>query len=112
MDEYISREALIEEISSLSVTLCGNEIFGILAKHSVVKMICEQPAADVVEVRHGEWIYHDCVSSYDGAVSGYSCSECNIFVREEMFEEFEDFYKDYCGHCGAKMDGKRKDGAE
>ena len=64
------------------------------------------------EVRHGEWIYHECVSSYDGAVSGYSCSECNIFVREEMFEQFEDFYKDFCGCCGAKMDGKRKDGAQ
>ena len=77
----------------------------------LVDVFAEIPSADVVEVRHGEWIYHDCVSSYDGAVSGYSCSECNIFVREEMFEEFEDFYKDYCGHCGAKMDGKRKDGA-
>ncbi len=62
------------------------------------------PAADVVEVRHGEWVYHECVSSYDGAKSGYSCSECNAFVDEEIFD-FEGIHKDFCGHCGAKMDG-------
>jgi hypothetical protein len=61
--------------------------------------------ADYVEVKHGEWIYHECVSSYDGAISGYSCSLCNAFVNEDLFES-DEFYKGFCGRCGAKMDGK------
>lgn len=63
------------------------------------------PTADVVEVRHGEWIYHDFVSSGDGIKSGYSCSECRGFVDEEIFDT-DEFHKSFCGCCGARMDGK------
>lgn len=73
--------------------------------HAVIanQIIDSIPTADVVEVKHGEWIYHECVSSYDGAKSGYSCSECNAFVDEEIFE-LDEFHKEFCGNCGAKMD--------
>ena len=50
----------------------------------------------------GKWIYHECVSSYDGAKSGCSCSNCNAFVDEDVFFSYE-FHKDFCGSCGAKM---------
>lgn len=60
--------------------------------------------SDVAEVKHGEWIYHECVSSYDGAKSGYSCSVCSAFVNDEVFES-DGFHKDFCGHCGADMRG-------
>ena len=66
--------------------------------------VYEAPTVDAVEVVHGRWIYHECVSSHDGAISGYSCSECNSFVNEEIFD-MDEFHKDFCGHCGAKMDG-------
>lgn len=66
------------------------------------------PTADVVEVRHGEWKYYECVSSYDGLISGYACSVCNSFVEDEYFEA-EEYHKKFCGNCGAKMDGERKD---
>ncbi len=79
----------------------------LLGKDHAKDFIAAIPAADVVEVRHGEWIYHECVSSHDGAISGYSCSECCIFVDEEMFDS-DEFHKDFCGHCGAKMDGKEQ----
>lgn len=56
------------------------------------------PAADVVEVRHGEWVEtithngctwdSDCVCSVCGK-SGHPCNN-------------------YCEECGAKMDGERK----
>ena len=52
----------------------------------------------------GEWIYHECVSSYDGAKSGYSCSRCNAFIDENVFDT-DEFHKGYCGNCGAKMKG-------
>ena len=52
----------------------------------------------------GEWIYHGCVSSYDGTKSGYSCSKCSAFVDEEVFDT-DGFHKKHCGNCGAKMKG-------
>jgi hypothetical protein len=62
----------------------------------------------VVEVRRGEWKYYECVSSYDGTISGYACSVCNAFVEDEDFEA-EEFHKKFCGNCGAKMDGERRE---
>ena len=106
MDKYISREAVNNML--LEQQKKSNN-FDAIGKIIDIRRIAKIPAADMAEVRHGEWIYHECVSTGDGMVSGYSCSECCTFVREEMFEEFEDFYKDYCGHCGAKMDGGQGD---
>ena len=57
---------------------------------SLRELLEDTPAADVVEVRHGEWI--------DGKCGHYKiCSEC---------KQIADFDFDYCPHCGAKMDGK------
>ena len=50
MARYIDADALIEEINSLSVTLCGKELFGELAKHSVVQKINEAPTANVAPI--------------------------------------------------------------
>lgn len=76
---------------------------------NVVNVILDRlPAADVVEVVQARWICHECVSSYDGAISGYSCSACNAFIREEIFES-DEIHKNYCGNCGANMDGERKE---
>ncbi len=55
------------------------------------------PAADVEEVRHGEWVLHK-----DG--SG-TCSHCK--TRQKNIWDFDNM-QNYCGHCGAKMDGKRE----
>ena len=66
---------------------------------------CEIIPADVAEVKHRKWIYHECVLSYDGTTSGHSCSVCGAFVREETFDD-DTFYKKYCGNCGARMDGE------
>lgn len=105
MAEYISKETLIDILNNKSEMALGTPkmVFA-----SVAKMVEKLPSADVAEVKHGEWIYHECVSSYDGAISGYSCSVCSAFVNEEVFESYE-VHKDFCGHCGAKMDGIPKE---
>ena len=60
------------------------------------------PAADVVEVRHGEW--------YDSEYEYLKCSVCGeaVYVGFDVTAE-EDLQKqlwtNYCPHCGAKMDG-------
>ena len=50
MAEYIEREALYEEIKSLSVFLGGDNVFNKTAKETVLKIINEKPTADVVEI--------------------------------------------------------------
>ena len=59
---------------------------------------CNQfiPTADVVKVKHGEWI---CLEAEIGL---YSCSVCeHKIIRAEC---------NYCPNCGAKMDGTPKEG--
>lgn len=62
------------------------------------------PAADVVEVRHGEWdnipnLYMS-IASQDGSYSGNatSCSVCTEINPNA-------YRTPYCPICGAKMDG-------
>lgn len=65
----------------------------------------EMPTADVEPVRHGQWIEcdykrleHGMIETYPNA--GYACSVCRTgFDKKKMT------YKQYCPHCGAKMDG-------
>lgn len=109
---YIEREALREEIESLSVTLCGKELFGELAKHSVVQKINEAPTADVEEVRHGEWR-----DRYDEKYANrlYECSLCGEVAPDgTVYDELErplrqQILSPYCPRCGAKMDGERRE---
>lgn len=64
----------------------------------MLKIIDEQPAADVQEIRHGRWIkkyleYKQCL---------YKCSCCGTEVNKRYIEDFG--HKDFCPDCGAKMD--------
>ena len=75
---YIDREALERKIHTGMTTI------------QAMQVIMDEPAADVVEVRHGRWI-EDGNYQY--------CSECG----EE--HSWVDYRADYCDVCGAKMDG-------
>lgn len=60
--------------------------------------IYNTPAADVAEVRHGEW-NEEMVSytdRYGNLHFGFMCSECHGVYNKT----------NYCGGCGSKMDGK------
>lgn len=69
------------------------------------RIVESQPAADVVEVRHGRWVGLE----YDGYADGcpvydlWECSECGEEVRGE---DVPDTHL-YCPNCGCRMD---KDG--
>lgn len=106
--EYIKREKAIEEIDSWLDSV-GSIIVGkgLSSYGELIGCMQDVPTADVAEVKNGKWIYHECVSSYDGAISGYSCSECFAFVDEDLFDS-DEFHKDFCGHCGARMDGEEE----
>lgn len=58
------------------------------------------PTVDVVEVRHGRWLY-----PYDDKNSSWvECSECGADISKQDAWQYL-----YCPHCGAKMDGERKE---
>lgn len=107
MAEYIEREVTCK--NCLHVDVC-QEIESLQCRKDFIWYQAEtgcpyfKPTADVVEVRHGEWVYRECVLSYDGVKSGFSCSECFAFVEDDVFDMVE-FHKSFCGSCGAKMDG-------
>lgn len=60
--------------------------------------------ADVVEVKHGEWM---SVPEMWGAFDiRYYCSECG---KDAIINNSERYVlSDYCPHCFAKMDGKKR----
>lgn len=67
----------------------------------LVDVFAEIPTADVVEVRHGEW--------KQGVP--YVCSICGKPAPDEKntSERYSCWTSPYCPHCGAKMDGERRD---
>ena len=98
MKKYIDTDLLLQEVEDNRPLNWSNSEVEVqrdfdfdLFKH----IIGYQPTADVVEVRHGRWTLHT-----DG--SG-TCSECGT-TQKNVWDC--DRWQNYCGHCGAKMDGK------
>jgi len=60
------------------------------------------PAADVVEVVHGEWI---------PVTNGRGGSECNLcHAYAPSYQSGAEYKSPYCPNCGAKMDGGADNG--
>ena len=59
--------------------------------------LINEPTADVVEVKHGEWIYKE--------IFGIEFPECSVCGTQFEDANCEDY--PYCPECGAKMDGRR-----
>lgn len=102
--EYIDRQSIYDRVKT-HTNPYGKPTLDYESGLKVLDMIKTELAADVAEVRHGKWVYHESVSSYDGLKSGYACSVCSGFVNEDIFD-MDEFNKAFCGACGAKMDGK------
>ena len=103
--EYIERGALIEMLNNKAKTDYEMGLYnhGALTE-SFIRFVERQPAADVVEVRHGEWIFKEYgEDTYTNLTRIYECSLCGRTI--ECLNEADE---PYC-HCGAKMDGERKE---
>lgn len=89
--EYIERESLIAAYDAAHKGPPGG----------ARKLMVDAPAADVVEVKHGEWIesFSNCVRHYDCPFCDYGYA---ILGRAPTLPN-------YCQNCGAKMDGERKE---
>ena len=107
MDEYISREAVLEKVkSSISVPTdnewdCGYNT----AMAEMLEFIKQTPSTDLQPVKHGYW---EEVIDYGGwGDTHYRCSVCG----EEWYLEDgkpKDNEMNFCPRCGARMDGDAK----
>ena len=94
MAEYIERESAIR----VACNGCNKEFPNEPCEPAdcyIQQGLFAIPAADVAPVRHGEWKF-----SKDG--SG-TCNQCG-FTQKNVWDH--DRWQNYCGVCGAKMDGK------
>lgn len=91
MAEYIDREALLAAIRNDSAPLTLAMVF---------RHIYNATSADVVEVRHGEWLFDDGMDRY--------CSACGHYALTPCFE-YKQICTPYCAYCGIKMDGGEDD---
>lgn len=71
--------------------------------YNAVVMSCaieDAPTVDAVPVVHGRWIYKQTEDEDWGhTFHSWECSNCNYHA------ECNPAGKNYCPHCGAKMDG-------
>lgn len=97
MKEYIERDAAIKSL--FAKIDAPNHRAEFLYCDEIYNVIQDIPAADVVEVRHGQWIKSES--------SGlYKCSKCGRYATNSDVLNWE-----YC-NCGAKMDGGADDAAD
>lgn len=101
MSDYIDRDELIKHIKDLP-TWWGDGS-GVYTFYPVEVMVSigNAPAADVQEVRHGEWIKDDSDGCYCSACEWYADYDYDYVTNYGLGND--DFI--YCPHCGAKMDG-------
>ena len=102
MNEYISREALLQDIEeSVRFTAKTGTISSeIRGANKIIDRIKCAPSADVAPVRHGrwvEWLPGDCALIMTGEEMLYRCSSCD--AKYSAAEGYK-----YCPNCGAKMD--------
>lgn len=101
MTDYISRKAVMELVESGQLISNGN--------YRAVKRLIEFiPAADVVEVVHGEWIDGLDIPKEEREKHPYVYlhgeKHCSVCYQEAYFDsDYGQQLFDYCPNCGAKM---------
>lgn len=102
MAEYINRDLFAREVNRLSTNPFNEwDTMGILLLLDTI------PTADVQPVVHGHWIWAEGVHVYGvdsdvqhGSVRCSACGNCSPHSTN------------YCGICGARMDGNQTDNIE
>jgi hypothetical protein len=102
MDEYISREAILDdlekEIEAGNIAL-DEDVWINKGLRIAIRDIKDIKTADVQPIRHGRWIYKGTVNGWDEM----ACSCCDGAFSTQDREQILDW--EFCPHCGARMDG-------
>ncbi len=95
MTEYIDRESIRKAFQNV---IDDPKCLMFIAA-TIEQYIAEEPAADVVPVVHGRWVYN---SNYKSWEEMYVCS---VYNRNALTGgDYRHELSDYCPNCGAKMD--------
>lgn len=118
MSDYIDRNELIKHIKDLPTWWGDDSVGCAFYLTRAITSIENAPAADVQEIKHGEWIedsYYDipCVCSCCGAEAQYTSTFKETFDydwEENLcptgYEEIREYIRTpFCSNCGVKMDG-------
>lgn len=99
--EYIEREAMLARVDAefFKTDPSSEEQLGFLKCRRIIR---ELPAADVAPVVHAEWMQNPYCKRI------FYCSECGGQVEDGSYNPNPSEHFPYC-HCGAKMDGERKE---
>ena len=107
MARYIDMDKLLQD-------MCASHHLRIFSRNDaddmfekMVEITQRQPTADVVEVKHGEWLKTEEPLGYRD-VDCIECSACHdswVIDEDFDFEDHKQYWK-YCPNCGAKMDGR------
>lgn len=103
IDANAAADKIMREIEKRADDL---NMIGIFLMIGVARMLRDEndfPTIEAEPVRHGRWIPQE--SGYS-----YKCSRCGHEVNIALSElvdprDYECYLDDYCGGCGAKMDG-------
>lgn len=101
--EYIERSEFREVLKKSHEAHANNSREASLLDRDI-RLLNEQPAADVVEVKHGEW--EKCEN--DG-YEWFQCSRCQNRPLNDYNER--PVFSDYCPNCGSDMRERRDDDA-
>lgn len=97
--KYFERVELIKFVKEHTPNINGDTTM-----RCVERALKNAPVADVVEVRHGYWKWETKIEPQ--AQNRLYCSICD----NECLSKGNYYVKSkYCPHCGAKMDGERKE---
>ena len=96
MSRYIDADKLKQDLGAWAINLHKPTN---LVREDTFVIIDEQPAADVVEVRHGHWVYEH----YDDYGHDYIREKCSLCGQVGSYNYI------YCPYCGARMDRKEQE---
>lgn len=104
--DFIDRDLLLKDIGESVVFSVRSGYISpeLRGARKIIDRIKQAPTADVVEVKHGEWIEETRTQTplshaYIRKEIIYSCPYCKKEYRQKM---------NYCGNCGANLEHKCK----
>ena len=97
--EYIERGALLEKRHNVC-EYDGKVVSRVVYQAVPVKDIQQAPIADMMEVKHGQWLKYITDELHE--VWCDKCSICGFELDDLITAEGYN----YCPNCGAKMDGE------